>query len=156
MIGPKFWIWHKWKNFSMGLFISVQYATKGCSQWSTISKAQRTLVLSGVLKGTVLGPLLFSLYINDIMVGIESEIRLFADDCVCYRQIDSTEDTSKLQKDIDQLGKWARKWGMRFQPVKCNIMQFSRKLIKKINAVYYLEGTVLENMDNIKYLSVNF
>ena len=40
---------------------------------------------------TVLGPLLFSLYINDIMVGIESEIHLFTDDCVCYRQIDSTE-----------------------------------------------------------------
>ena len=40
------------------------------------------------------------------MVGIESEIRLFADDCVCYRQIDSIEDTSKLQNDIDQLGKW--------------------------------------------------
>ena len=54
---------------------------------------------------TVLGPLLFSMYINDIMVGIESEIRLFADDCICYRQIDSTGDTSKLQKDIDQLGK---------------------------------------------------
>ena len=74
-------------------------------------------------QGTVLGPLLYSLYINDIMVGIESVIRLFADDCVCYRQIDSTEDTSKLQKDIDQLGKWARKWGTRFQPVKYNIMQ---------------------------------
>ena len=82
------------------------------------------------------------------MVGIESEIRLFADDCVCYRQSDSTEDTSKLQKDIDQLGKWARKWGMRFQPVKCNIMQLTRQWIKKINAVYYLEGTVLENVDN--------
>ena len=48
------------------------------------------------------------------MVGIESEVRLFADDCVRYQQIDSIEDTSKLQKDIDQLGKWARKWGMRF------------------------------------------
>ena len=62
-------------------------------------------------QGTVLGPLLFSLYmyINDIMVRIESEIHLFADDYVCYHQIDSTEDTSKLQKDIDQLGKWARK-----------------------------------------------
>ena len=90
-------------------------------------------------QGTVLGPLLFSLYINDIMVGIEFEIRLFADDYVCYRQIDSTEYTSKLQKDIDQLGKWARKWGMRFQPVKCNIMQLTRKRIKKINAVYSLE-----------------
>ena len=97
-------------------------------------------------------PLLFTLYINDIIVGIESEICLVADDCVCQCQIDSTEDTSKLQKDIDQLGKWARKWGMRFQPVKCNIMQLTRKRIKKINAVYSLEGTVLENVDNIKSL----
>ena len=98
--------------------------------------------------------ILFSLYINDIMVGIEFEILLFADDCVCYLQNDSIEDTSKIQKDIDQLGKWARKWGMRFQPVKCNIMQLTRKQIKKSNAVYSLEGTVLENVDNIKYLGV--
>ena len=95
------------------------------------AKSQWAPVLSGVPQGTILGPLLFSM-INDIMVGIESEIRLFADDCVCYRQIDSTEDTSKLQKDIDQLGKWARKWGMRFQPVKCKIMQLTRKRIKKM------------------------
>ena len=54
---------------------------------------------------------------------------------VC-REIDSTEDTLKLQNDIDQLGKWARKLGMRFQPVKCNIIQLTRKWIKKINAVY--------------------
>ena len=73
---------------------------------------------------------------------------------VCCRQIDSTEDTSKLQKYIAQLGKWARKWGMRFQPVKCNIMQLTRKRIKKINAVYFLKETILENVDNIKYLGV--
>ena len=78
-------------------------------------------VLSGVPKGTVLGPLLFSLYINDISTDIDSGIRLFADDCVCYREIKDTEDTSKLQKDIDQLVYWARKWGMRFQPVKCRM-----------------------------------
>ena len=42
---------------------------------------------------------------------------------VCYQEIKDTEDTLKLQKDIDQLGCWARKWGMRFQPVKCNMMQ---------------------------------
>ena len=44
-------------------------------------------VLSGVPQGTVLDPLLFSLYINDITSDIESEIRLFADDCVCYRKL---------------------------------------------------------------------
>ena len=58
-------------------------------------------VLSGVPQGTVLGPLLFSLYINDISSDIESEIRLFADDCVCYREIKDEEDTMKLQSDID-------------------------------------------------------
>ena len=57
-----------------------------------------------------LGPLLFSLYINDISADTESEIRLFADDCVCYREIKEIEDTAKLQKDIDRLGSWARKW----------------------------------------------
>ena len=44
-------------------------------------------VVSGVPQGNVLGPLLFSLYINDIPVGIDYQIRLFADDCVCYREI---------------------------------------------------------------------
>ena len=108
-------------------------------------------VVSGVPQGTVLGPLLFSLHINDIMSDIESEIRLFADDCVCYREIKDIEDTLKLQKDIDRLGIWARKWGMRFQPVKCNMMQLTNKH-NKIDASYTLEGTVLENVESIKYL----
>ena len=75
------------------------------------------------------------------MSDIESEIRLFADDCVCYRAIKYIEDTLKLQKDIDRLGIWAKKWGIRFQPVKCNMMQLT-----KIRASYTLEGTVLENV----------
>ena len=47
-------------------------------------------VLSDVPQGTVLGPLLFSLYINDTSTDIDSEIRLFADDCVCYLEIKDT------------------------------------------------------------------
>ena len=61
-------------------------------------------VLPGVPKGTVLCLLLFSLYVNDISSDIESEIRLFADDCVCYREIKDEGDTLKLQRDIDRLG----------------------------------------------------
>ena len=109
--------------------------------------------MSGVPQGTVLGPLLFSLHINDIMSDIESEIRLFADDCVCYREIKYIEDTLKHRKDIDRLGILARKWGMRFQPVKCNMMQLTNKH-NKIGASYTLEGTVIENVEIIKYLGV--
>ena len=98
--------------------------------------------------------MLFSLYINDISADNESEIRLFADDCVCYREIKNEEDTLKLQRDIDRLGSWARKWGMRFQPVKCNMMQLTNKQSSKIQANYTLEGTVLENVESIKYLGV--
>ena len=60
----------------------------------------------------------------------------------------------KLQKDIDRLGSWARTWGMRFQPVKGNMMQLTKKLTHKIQASYTLEGTVLENVESIKYLGV--
>ena len=83
--------------------------------------------MSGVPQGTVLGPLLFSLHINYI---IESEIRFFADDCVCYREIKDIEDTLKLQKNNDHLGILARKWGMRFQPVKSNMTQLTKNITK--------------------------
>ena len=69
------------------------------------------------------------MYINDISADIESEIRLFVDDCVCYREIKEIEDTMKVQKDIiHHLGSWARKLGMRFQPVKCSMLQLKKKL----------------------------
>ena len=114
------------------------------------------MLLSNYLlpRGTLLGPLLFFLYINDIMVDMDSEIPLIADDSVSYRQIHSIEDTVKLQRDINRLGRCARKWGMRFQPTKCNMMQLTRKGVKKVIATYTLEGTVLENVDRIKYLGV--
>ena len=77
-----------------------------------------------------LGPLLFSLHINDITSDTESGIRPFADDCVCFREIKNKKDTLKLQKDIDCLGSWARKWGMRSQPVKCNMMQLTKARLR--------------------------
>ena len=58
-------------------------------------------VVSGAPQGTFLGPLLFYLYINDISIGIDFQIRLFADDCVCYQEIKTVEHTLKLQQDIN-------------------------------------------------------
>ena len=52
------------------------------------------------------------LYINDITEDVDSELRLFADDCVCYREINGIEDTMNFYKDIDRLGRLAKKWVM--------------------------------------------
>ena len=77
----------------MDRFFSMLLTTTSCCKWRISDWA---LVLSGVPQGTVLGPLLFPLYINDFSPDIESEIRLFADDCVCCREIKDEEDTIKL------------------------------------------------------------
>ena len=71
-------------------------------------------VMSGVPQGTVLGPMLFLMYINDIAENINSNIRLFADDCVVYRQIDSPQDHVILQKDLNKLVDWSNIWQMKF------------------------------------------
>jgi hypothetical protein len=67
-------------------------------------KLSEVRVTSGVPQGSVLGPLLFLAYINDIWRNIESDIRLFAGDCVIYRKISNEEDREILQKDVDRLG----------------------------------------------------
>jgi len=68
-------------------------------------------VISGVPQGSVLGPLLFLVYVNDICRNIDSSIRFFADDCMIYRKIISKNDIEKLQKDTSTLwGVGVRKW----------------------------------------------
>ena len=70
------------------------------------------LVKSGVPQGTVLGPLYFLIYINDIDLNLSADttIRLFADDSLLYIEIKSTEDCKALQKDLNTLQEWERRW----------------------------------------------
>ena len=69
---------------------------------------------SGVPQGTVLGPRLFLIFINDINTNTSSKIRLFADDRLVYREINSPRDQLLLQQDINTLAQWARMWQMSF------------------------------------------
>ena len=79
-------------------------------------------VVSGVPQGTVLGPLLFLLHINDLPSVVSSKVRLFADDCLIYRNIINKEDQIALQKYLNLLGNWGNTWGMRFNAAKCHII----------------------------------
>lgn len=73
-----------------------------------------TSVVSGVPQGSVLGPLLFNLFINDLEVGIESTVSIFADDTKLCRTIGSMQDAATLQSDLSKLENWAENWKMRF------------------------------------------
>ena len=84
-------------------------------------------ITSGVPQGTVLGPLLFLIYINDLpdCVTEGTVMRLFADHCLVNRVIHSHDDQFILDKDLAPLQKWSERWVMSFNPRKCNILQAS-------------------------------
>ena len=92
--------------------------------------SQEVRVTSGVPQGSVLGPLLFLAYVNDIGRNIESNIRLFADDCVIYREILTKEDMITLQRDVDRLGEWAVDNAMKINLSKSKALCFTRARAK--------------------------
>ena len=71
--------------------------------------SKQTAVMSGVPQGTVLGPLLFLAYINDMPLETDSKLALFADDSYLYRKIRSIKDCEQLQSDLDRLVEWEKK-----------------------------------------------
>ena len=111
-------------------------------------------VASGVPQGTVLGPLLFLAYINDLPDQVSSQVRLFADDCLIYRSIASIKDQLDLQADLDALHAWSLTWGMKFNPSKCTILSIARSSSSKLHKYYSLAGEVLSNVHEAKYLGV--
>jgi len=79
-------------------------------------------VLSGVPQGSVLGPLLFLLYVNDLPDWIRSSIKMFADDTKLWSTISARNDNQKLQDDLRTLNDWSNKWLLKFNPDKCKVM----------------------------------
>ena len=79
-------------------------------------------VLSGVLQGSVLGPILFLVYINDLEEGVTGKILKFADDTKLFRKVKEIGDNFFLQDDIDKLVKWSDKWQMLFNFGKCKYL----------------------------------
>ncbi len=105
---------------------------------------------SGVPQGTVLGPLLFLCHINDITERVNSQIRLFADDCLLYRPVTTQEDHQLLQNDMDNLQQWAEEWGMRFNAKKCFILSVKNKS----SHFYKIGDQILQQVQHNPYLGL--
>ena len=96
----------------MDSFLAYTMHTTCCTYVVDGEASDFVRVKSRVPQGTVLGPLMFLLYINDISENLTYHIRLFADDCIMYRPIISTEDSLHLQKDLDRVIEWTQHWQM--------------------------------------------
>ncbi|KAK3095451.1 hypothetical protein FSP39_014814 [Pinctada imbricata] len=111
-------------------------------------------VTSGVPQGTVLGPILFLIYINDFPEYLTySKLRLFADDSIIYKDIHEQDDCDKLQHDLDAAAKWESDWLMAFHPDKCTKLTISHKK-QKYTHHYILHNHILESVDHAKYLGI--
>ena len=111
-------------------------------------------VTSGVPQGSILGPLLFLLYINDMAsVGTACTLALFADDSKCFKSIVNLNDCYTLQNDLDKLYNWSRTWKMDFNPTKCKVLSIHRSR-NPIIFYYRMNDVVLEHVSTFKDLGV--
>jgi len=110
-------------------------------------------VKSGVLQGTVLGPLLFLTFINNIGTDNSSTLRLFADDCLLYRVIDSAKDVEILQHDLNLITEWCKCWFMKLNLDKYVTLQCYITL-SPVLSNYVIEGHTPDNVNQHHYLGM--
>lgn len=118
-------------------------------------KSRRIAQTSGVPQGSILGPLLFMLFINDLPEVINSRCLLFADDNKIYRKIETVADCSTLQEDVHRLTKWCAENQLQLNIGKCNVISFTNKL-NPIVFDYYVSTTKLQRVTVVKDLGVYF
>lgn len=155
---PHFRLIHKLNamNLSPGVIDWIKDFLSDRSQSVIINKnaSAPVSVKSGVPQGSVLGPILFLMYINDLHFNIASSIRLFADDCVIYRPIKSPRDHIILQDDLNVISDWCTTWLMQINTDKTKAQTFTKRR-RVVLHTYFIGNDAIEHVSSIKYLGVH-
>ena len=97
-----------------------------------------TPVSSGVPQGSVLGPILFLAYMNDLPDQVKSHVRLFADDTAMYLAITSLPDSEILQQDLTNLEHWEKLWDIKFNHSKCQVIHVTQLKLLSLPSTFYM------------------
>ena len=118
------------------------------------SRSNWTRVKSGVPQGTILGPILFLVYINDLPSEIQSPIKLFADDTkLCRKLVNRVTDANILQSDLNKIETWSDIWQLKFNCEKCETMRITHaKDFSKPE--YYMSNKKLQVVGEVKDLGI--
>lgn len=117
--------------------------------------SQEVEVSSGVPQGSVCGPLLFILYINDLIDSINSSKVYFADDGTIYKKIETKEDQLELNRELIRVQEWCVRWKMEVNWGKTHLINFTKKRQENVhNHVYTVEGITINKCKEIKMLGV--
>ena len=112
-------------------------------------------ICAGVPQGSILGPLLFLLFINDIVLDIGSNIRLFADDTSLYIIVDNPITAANcLNIDLERISKWAATWLIAFNPTKTESLLISRKLNKLNHPPIIMQNPQISEVEFHKHLGI--
>ena len=121
------------------------------------TKSETFEVLSGVPQGSVIGPVLFIIYINTMVAKFgKADIYLFADDLKLYKEIKSSDQSDSLQSELDRLYDWTQYSLLKFHPEKCVVMRFgSGKKHMETKPFYNMDETMLKVVDSEKDLGID-
>ena len=116
--------------------------------------SEKSNVKSGVPQGTVLGPLCFLLYINDMGNNISSNLKLFPDDTLLYGLVHNASDVLHHQRDLDSLVTWAQEWQMNLHPLNGIFFTFTGSSSNPIIHHYTMLGQTVKAVDHQPYLGI--
>lgn len=115
-----------------------------------------TDVTSSVIQGSHCGPILFALFINDISDVLGVGFNMYADDIKLYFEVDSLDDCSVLQNNLDKLNRFTVENGLVLNAKKCFVMSYTRRTKKFVCNDYFIDGHLLERKSEIRDLGVIF